>query len=80
MQPLKKHGKCVVVTEEPVSNSFAQSIAARISDNCFEALDAPVKVVGSEDMPAIPLNSILEETMIPSKERVAEAIKFLLEY
>ncbi|MFT4594542.1 MAG: 2-oxoisovalerate dehydrogenase E1 component, partial [Bacteroidia bacterium] len=57
-----------------------QSIAARISDNCFEALDAPVKVVGSEDMPAIPLNSILEETMIPSKERVGEAIQFLLDY
>ncbi len=77
---VKKHGKCVVVTEEPVSNSFAQSIAARIADNCFEWLDAPVKVVGSEDMPAIPLNSILEETMIPSKERVGEAIKVLLDY
>lgn len=77
---VKKHGKCVVVTEEPVSNSFAQSIAARISDNCFESLDAPVKVVGSEDMPAIPLNSTLEATMIPSKERVGEAIQALLDY
>lgn len=79
-ETVNKHGKCVVVTEEPVSNSFAQSIAARISDNCFEALDAPVKVVGSEDMPAIPLNSMLEETMIPSKERVGEAIQLLLSY
>lgn len=77
---VKKHGRCLVVTEEPVSNSFAQSIAARISDTCFEYLDAPVKVVGSEDMPAIPLNSILEETMIPSKERVGEALKTLFEY
>lgn len=77
---VNKHGKCVVVTEEPVSNSFAQSIAARISDYCFEALDAPVKVVGSEDMPAIPLNSTLEATMIPSKERVGEAIQALLDY
>ncbi|MFT4524636.1 MAG: 2-oxoisovalerate dehydrogenase E1 component [Bacteroidia bacterium] len=75
-----KHGKCVVVTEEPVSNSFAQSVAARISDICFEQLDAPVRVVGSEDMPAIPLNSTLEAAMIPSKERVAAAIKLLLEY
>ena len=77
---VKKHGRCLVVTEEPVSNSFAQSIAARISDNCFEWLDAPVKVVGSEDMPAIPLNSILEETMIPSKERVGAALRALLDY
>ncbi|MBI1288701.1 MAG: tungsten formylmethanofuran dehydrogenase [Flavobacteriales bacterium] len=77
---VKKHGKCVVVTEEPVSNSFAQSIAARISDTCFEYLDAPVKVVGSEDVPAIPLNSTLEATMVPSKERVGDAIRLLLDY
>lgn len=77
---VKQHGKCVVVTEEPVSNSFAQSIAARISDTCFSYLDAPVKVVGSEDLPAIPLNSVLEQAMIPSKERVSEAIALLLDY
>jgi len=79
-ETVKKHGKCVVVTEEPVSNSFAQSIAARISDNCFEYLDAPVKTVGSEDTPAIPLNSTLEAAMIPSKERVGAAIELLLDY
>jgi 2-oxoisovalerate dehydrogenase E1 component len=79
-ETVKKHGKCVVVTEEPVSNSFAQSLAARISDQCFKHLDAPVRVVGSEDMPAIPLNSTLEATMIPSKERVVEAIQALFDY
>lgn len=77
---VNKHGRCLVVTEEPVSNSFAQSLAARVSDKCFEQLDAPVRVVGSEDMPAIPLNSILEETMIPNKEKVAEALEALLDY
>ena len=77
---VNRHGKCVVVTEEPVNNSFAQSIAARISDECFEQLDAPVKVVGSEDLPAIPLNATLEAAMIPSKERVAHVIRALLEY
>ena len=79
-ETVKKHGKCVVVTEEPVSNSFSQSLAARISDQCFKHLDAPVNVVGSEDMPAIPLNSNLEATMIPSKERVIDAIQALLDY
>lgn len=75
-----RHGRCLVVTEEPVSNSFAQSLAARISCNCFEALDAPVKVLGSKDLPAIPLNEALEAEMIPSKEKVAEAIQALLDY
>ena len=77
---VKKHGKCLVVTEEPMNNSFAQSIAARISKTCFEYLDAPVEVIGSENLPAIPLNSTLEQTMIPSAEKVAVAMKTLFDY
>ncbi len=76
----KKHGKVMVLTEEPVHNGFAQSIAARISENCFAFLDAPVKVVGAENLPAIPLNSILEKTMLPNAEKVELAIQKLLNY
>lgn len=76
----RRHGKCLVVTEEPVHNTFAQSIAARIQEHCFESLDAPVRTLGSVNMPAIPLNSVLEETMIPSIEKVEERIRGLLEY
>jgi 2-oxoisovalerate dehydrogenase E1 component len=74
------HGKCMILTEEPVFNGFAQSIASRISQNCFEYLDAPVKVVGAENLPAIPLNSILEKTMLPNAEKVEKAIEQLLAY
>ncbi len=76
----KKHNRTLVVTEEPVNNTFAQSIAARIQENCFEYLDAPVRTVGSVNMPAIPLNEVLEKTMIPSSEKVADAIRNLLKY
>lgn len=75
-----KHGKCMVLTEEPVFNGFAQSIAARISENCFQKLDAPVKVIGAENLPAIPLNSTLEKTMLPNAEKVEKAIRDLLNY
>lgn len=75
-----KHGKCMVLTEEPVFNGFAQSIAARISENCFQKLDAPVKVIGAENLPAIPLNSTLERTMLPNAEKVEKAIGDLLSY
>jgi len=77
---VKKHGRCLVVTEEPVNNSFAQSIAARIQVACFEYLDAAVITIGSENMPAIPLNSTLEQTMIPSAEKVFEQMKKILAY
>ncbi len=76
----KKHGKILVLTEEPVHNGFAQSIAARISDQCFQHLDAPVKVIGAENLPAIPLNSVLEKTMLPNAEKVEAAINHLLNY
>lgn len=76
----RNHGKIMVLTEEPVNNGFSQSIAARISEHCFEYLDAPVKVIGSENLPAIPLNSILEKTMLPNAEKVEIAIEKLLNY
>lgn len=74
------HGKCLVVTEEPTDSSFAQSIAARIQEHCFQSLDAPVLTVGSENLPAIPLNSTLEKTMIPNAEKIEKDITRLLEY
>ena len=79
-EKVNKHGKCLVITEEPYNNSFAQSLAGRIQEKCFEKLDAPVFVLGSENMPAIPLNSKLEETMIPNAEKVSEKIEKILKY
>ncbi len=76
----RKHGRVLVVTEEPTGNSFAQAIAGRIADKCFEKLDAPVRIIGSENLPAIPLNSTLEFTMIPNAEKVAKAMGELLGY
>ncbi|MBP6335672.1 MAG: tungsten formylmethanofuran dehydrogenase [Bacteroidia bacterium] len=80
LKSVTKHGRCIVLTEEPVGNSFAQSLAGMISKECFESLDAPVEVVGSENLPAIPLNSILEFTMIPNAEKVTEAMEKVLAY
>jgi 2-oxoisovalerate dehydrogenase E1 component len=77
---VRLHGKCLIVTEEPTGCNFAGSIAGAIQENCFEDLDAPVKVIGSEDLPAIPLNSTLEETMIPNAEKVENALRALFEY
>ena len=79
-ESVKIHGKCLVVTEEPVHNTFAQSLAGRIQQECFQFLDGPVRVIGSEDLPAIPLNATLEQRMIPSAEKVALAINELLHY
>lgn len=79
-ESVKKHSKCLVLTEEPVPNGFAQALAGNISRNCFEHLDAPVEIIGSINTPAIPLNSTLESTLLPSAEKVKEALAQLLKY
>ena len=77
---VRKHNKCLVVTEEPTGFGFAQALAGEIQQECFENLDAPVRVIGAENMPAIPLNSTLEATMIPNAEKVESVMKELLGY
>lgn len=77
---VKKTKKCLVVTEEPTNNSFARSLAGLIQEKCFKHLDAPVMVIGSENMPAIPLNSNLEFTMIPNADKVRLKMEELLKY
>ena len=79
-ETVKKHSKCLVVTEEPLKNSFAMSLVGAIQNECFEQLDAPVMAIGSENMPAIPLNSVLEIAMIPNAEKVKIKLQQLLDY
>ena len=80
MREVEAHGRCLVVTEEQITNSFAQALAGRIQSTCFRSLDAPVRSLGALDMPAVPLNSTLEAAMIPSAEKVQGALEELLAY
>lgn len=77
---VKKHGKCLVLTEEQQNNSFAEALAGRISKECFQYLDAPVEVLGALNLPAVPLNIGLENAMLPSLEKVSERLQMLLSY
>ncbi|MFK7968958.1 MAG: thiamine pyrophosphate-dependent enzyme [Bacteroidia bacterium] len=77
---VKRHGKILVLTEECLQNSFAESLAGRISFECFTDLDAPVHMLGAANTPAIPLNSTLEHTMLPNADKVAEKLDTLLGY
>lgn len=74
------HGKCLVLTEEQQRNSFAEALAGRISNACFRHLDAPVQVLGSLNVPAVPMNINLEQAMLPNTEKVKSILKKLLEY
>ena len=77
---VKKHGKCLVLTEEQQNNSFAEALSGRIAKNCFQWLDAPVEVLGALNLPAVPLNMSLEAAMLPNTEKTAEKLGVLLGY
>ena len=75
-----RHGKVLVLTEEPLENSFAEALSGRIARRCFAQLDAPVAALGSQQTPAIPLNAGLERAYLPSAEKVRAALSALLSY
>ncbi len=77
---VRRHGKCLVLTEEQQTNSFAEALAWRISKNCFSWLDAPVEVLGALDLPAVPMNAGLEKAMLPDPVRIAAIIRDLLDF
>lgn len=75
---VKIHGKCLVLTEEQLNNSFAEAFAHRITKNCFRHLDAPVEAMGALDLPAVPINVVLEQEMLPTAAKVARKMQDLL--
>ena len=77
---IKRTNRCLVLTEEPVANSFAQALSGRIAKECFEDLDAAPQVIGSVELPAIPLNESMEQEVLPNAEKVSDALGTLLDY
>jgi 2-oxoisovalerate dehydrogenase E1 component len=75
---VKKTGKVIVLHEDCMMGGIGGELAALISENCFEYLDAPVFRVASLDTP-VPFAVALEEQFLP-KERLISAISSLLNY
>jgi len=80
MERVHAHHRALVLTEEPSVNTFAQAVAGKIQSECFRSLDAPVRVFGSEDTPAIPLNKTLEAALLPNADKVRAVMEEVLGY
>ena len=75
---VKRHGKCLIVSEEQQNNSFAEALSGRISKACFKYLDCAVEVIGALNLPAVPMNVGLEQAMLPNASKVSERLNQLL--
>jgi 2-oxoisovalerate dehydrogenase E1 component beta subunit len=74
----RKTGRVVVVHEAPVTLGLGSEIAARVTEECFYALEAPVIRVGGFDTPYPP--SRIEEEYLPDLDRVLDAVDRSLAY
>ncbi len=77
-QSVRKTGKAIVVQEDTLFGGMASEIAALITENCFEQLDAPVKRVGSIATP-IPFEKELEKQYL-AKNQLETALLDLVNY
>jgi len=69
---VRRTGRCVVVHEAPVTGGLGAEIAARVTEQCFYQLEAPVLRVGGFSTPYPP--SRLEEHYLPDLDRVLDAV------
>lgn len=75
---VKKTGKAIILHEDTLTGGIGGEIAARITENCFEHLDAPVIRSASLDTP-VPFSSELEWNFLP-KERFRKQLIDLWKY
>jgi len=75
---VKKTGKVIILQEDSRFGGIASDIAAMIADECFEALDAPIKRVASLETP-IPFAANLENIYL-SKRKFKQELLELLRY
>jgi 2-oxoisovalerate dehydrogenase E1 component beta subunit len=71
-ESVRRTGRCVVVHEAPVTGGLGAEIAARVTEECFYRLEAPVLRVGGFSTPYPP--SKVEEHYLPDLDRVLDAV------
>jgi len=76
---VKKTGKVIVIHEDTLTGGFGGEIAARISEDCFENLDGPVRRFAATDTP-IAFHPKLEREILPTRNKIYDELKKLLDY
>lgn len=71
---IKKTGRLVIVHEDNLTGGWGAEVAARVSDEMFDYLDAPVKRVCAPDTPA-PFSTPLEKFYVPDSDNIVAAVK-----
>ncbi|MFB3921621.1 MAG: thiamine pyrophosphate-dependent enzyme [Terriglobia bacterium] len=76
---VKKTNRVLVLHEDHISWGYGAELAARIADELFEFLDAPVKRLAAKDV-FIPYHPAVEEAVLPQPADIVRAVRDLLKY
>jgi pyruvate/2-oxoglutarate/acetoin dehydrogenase E1 component len=76
---LRKTSRLVVVEENPYQGGWGGTVVSIVAEEGFELLDAPVKRVAAENVP-LPFADALEDQVIPTVEKVLEAVRKTVAY
>jgi 2-oxoisovalerate dehydrogenase E1 component beta subunit len=76
---VRKTGKALIVHEDNLTGGFGAEVAAVVSQQAFEHLDAPVTRVAAIDTP-IPFTPVLEREYLPTEEDILHAARDLAAY
>ncbi|MDO8587735.1 MAG: alpha-ketoacid dehydrogenase subunit beta [Armatimonadota bacterium] len=70
---VRKTGRLVIVHEDTLTGGWGAEVAAKVMEDVFDYLDAPVKRVCAPDTPA-PFSPPMEEFYVPGKERIRQGV------
>lgn len=73
---VEKTGRLLIAHEDTLTGGWGAEVAAVVGNKRFSALKAPISRVASEDVP-LPVAPILEQTVVPSQERIKKEIRAL---
>jgi 2-oxoisovalerate dehydrogenase E1 component beta subunit len=71
--------KVLIIHEDSRTGGIGESLAAIIQEEAFEALDAPIRIIGALDTP-VPYSPSLEEYYLPSEAQIERAARLLVDY
>jgi len=73
-------GKVLIVHEDNLTGGIGAEVSAIISEHAFDSLDAPIRRLAAPDVPAFPFNGGVEDWCLPSREKIASAMRELAAY